>query len=143
MKIAIIGSRNFINYELFCKAIDKFLKEWEINEQDIEEVISNGALGAAKLAEQWALDRCHNMKIFFPDVKNHGINASEIRNKLIINYSTHVIAFPSINGKGTQNSLKQARLSQKPVKALWFDVHEFIDEDKMSRKYFELKNISS
>lgn len=121
MKLGIVGSRDFVDYQLFCKAIDQFLTEWNIDHNDIEFIISGGALGADTLAQQWATDNNHQMKIFYPDWKSHGRAAGPMRNQLIIDNSTHIIAFPSVSGKGTQDSIKKAKKANKKIKALWFD----------------------
>ena len=46
MKLAIVGTRTFTDYEFLC---------WEVNKfSNITEIISGGAKGADKLAEQYA-----------------------------------------------------------------------------------------
>ena len=49
------------------------------------------------------------IKIFKPDWLKYGKAAGPIRNQQIIEYATHVIAFPSKTGKGTQDSIIRAK----------------------------------
>lgn len=121
MKLAIIGSRDFTDYQLCCKAIDQFLDEWDLSPAEITEVVSGGARGADSLAEKWATEKNLSMKIFYPDWKTYGKAAGPRRNQMIIEYTNYLIAFPSITGRGTQDSLRKANYMKKPTKVLWFD----------------------
>lgn len=47
MKVAIVGSRNFNNYDLLKQTIEKL-------DFSVTQIISGGAKGADSLAEQWA-----------------------------------------------------------------------------------------
>lgn len=49
MKIAIVGSRTFTNYEMMCAFIERSLSDAEFN--SIEAVVSGGARGADILAK--------------------------------------------------------------------------------------------
>lgn len=58
MRLAIVGSRTFSNYELF----KQYLEEYEI-----DEIISGGAIGADKLAERYANEKNIPIIIILPD----------------------------------------------------------------------------
>ena len=63
MKLAIVGSREFGNYDLVCAEIEKLKK----NGQKIELIVSGGAKGADTLAKKYAaLNRIPFME-FCPD----------------------------------------------------------------------------
>ena len=49
MKIAIVGSRTFQDYDLMCEFIECKLSDMEFN--SVEAVVSGGARGADSLAE--------------------------------------------------------------------------------------------
>jgi hypothetical protein len=106
MKLAIVGSRYFIDYEIFTKALNKILNEWK---DDIELVISGGAKGADTLAEKWAHEHKIEIMIFPADWKRYGRAAGPIRNTKIINESTHLIAFAAISSKGTLDTINKAK----------------------------------
>lgn len=109
MKIAVIGSRTFDNY---C------LLEKELNDFDINKIISGGAKGADSLAEIYAKDKKIETLIFKPDWKRYGRGAGFIRNKLIIENCDFVIAFWDKKSKGTKNSLETAEKLNKGIKII-------------------------
>lgn len=96
MKIAVIGSRTFNDYNLLKKELDSF---------NINQIISGGAKGADSLAEKYAKSNEIKTLIFKPDWKRYGRGAGFIRNKLIIENCDYVIAFWDKKSKGTKNSL--------------------------------------
>jgi hypothetical protein len=109
MKLAIVGSRNYSNYQQFCQLIDEALAKWLLGVTNVEEVVSGGAQGADLMAERWARERKIPVKIFRPDWNKWGKAAGPMRNQLIIEYATHVVAFPSKDGRGTQDSISRAK----------------------------------
>jgi hypothetical protein len=110
MKLAVIGSRTFTDYELLHKVI---LTNYKIN--DISEIISGGAIGADTLAECFAKQYSIKLTVLKPDWKKHGRCAGLLRNKDIINEATHVIAFWDGKSHGTKNSIDIANKLNKPI----------------------------
>lgn len=90
MKIAIIGSRTFNDYELLRQSLDEFSFEANV---DISLIVSGGANGANSLGERYAHENNIETLIFLPDWKKHGKGAGFIRNQLIIDNADFVIAF--------------------------------------------------
>lgn len=117
MKLAIVGSRNFTNKKLFGETIIYILQVWGIP----LEVISGGAKGADTLGEKWANENNIPTIIFYPDWEKHGKAAGPIRNKDIISAATHVLAFPSRTGRGTQHSIRLAQEQNKEIHIVWID----------------------
>jgi len=109
MNLAVIGGRNFSDFELLSKEIDKLREKYTI-----EKIISGGAIGADMLGEMYALDHNIPTLIFEPDWSK-GKGAGIMRNKDIIDASNYVIAFWDGESKGTLNSIKRARSSHKPL----------------------------
>ena len=95
ISVAIVGSRDFNNYELFKSRINKIIKD-----KNIEQLISGGANGADKLAEKYALENNYQIKIIKPDWKK-GRWAGLERNTIIIEQSDIVIAFWNGISRGT------------------------------------------
>lgn len=85
MKIAVIGSRNFADYELLKKTLNEIT--------GITKVISGGAKGADSLAEQWAKENQIETVIYKPDWAKYGRGAGVVRNRLIIEDCDHSIWF--------------------------------------------------
>jgi hypothetical protein len=108
MRLAIIGSRNFTDWNLLESKIDELkLKPTEI--------VSGGAKGADSLGEKYAKMKNIPIKIYKPDWEKYGKAAGVIRNEDIINYSDRVIAFWDGKSKGTKNSIDHARKLSKKV----------------------------
>lgn len=102
MKIAVVGSRTFSDNDLLSSILNKFDKK-------IITIISGGAAGADKLAENWA-DKNNVKKIICkPDWKKYGRKAGILRNKDIVEKSDQVIAFWDGKSRGTKNSIDRAK----------------------------------
>lgn len=71
MKIAIVGSRTFEDYDLLKQSIPL---------DGVTTVVSGGAKGADALAERFAEEHGFDMLVFKPDYKTHGKAAPFIRN---------------------------------------------------------------
>jgi hypothetical protein len=116
MKLALVGSRNYVNQKEFDEVVDAFvLKHGTLPEF----VVFGGAKGADTLAEVWARKHKIPLKIFKPDWKAKGKAAGVLRNTDIVNECTHMIAFPAADGKGTQDSIKKAQAKNIPVEIHW------------------------
>ena len=121
MKLAIVGSRNFTDYDNFKLAVIKVLQEWNITLEQIDNIVSGGAKGADTLAERFSQEYQIKMVIYRPDWNLYGKRAGILRNTDIVESSTHMIAFPSRSGKGTQDSIRKAKDNKIPVKVLYID----------------------
>lgn len=121
MKLTIVGSRNYNDYTQFKNVINETLKKWNYKITDIEKIISGGAKGADSLAEKFAKENNIILTIYQPDWKTFGKAAGIMRNTDIINDCTHVIAFPSHQGSGTQDSIRKAKKDNKIIEVFWID----------------------
>lgn len=106
MKVAVIGSRGFTNYDLLKNELDKYT---------ISMIISGGAIGADKLAEKYAKENNIKTQIIYPDWNTYGRGAGLIRNKDIVNESDIVIAFWDGTSKGTKFSIDYANKNNKKI----------------------------
>lgn len=107
MKIAVVGSRKFNDYDL--------LKE-KLSAYQIDVIISGGAVGADLLAERYALENQIETLIFPADWDIHGRSAGLIRNKLIVESCDYLIAFWNGKSRGTKFSIDYAEaLGKKAV----------------------------
>ena len=112
-KLAVVGSRTFTDEELLSSILHKFDKKSLT-------IISGGAMGADKLAENWAKRWGVKTIIFKPDYKKYGRKAGIIRNKDIIENADQVIAFWDGKSPGTKNSIDRAE--KRGIKV---DIHYF------------------
>ena len=108
--LGIVGTRNpKIPFEEFCK----FLKGYN---PDL--IVSGGAKGIDSYAEEYARMKAIPVKIFLPEYSKYGKSATFIRNQQIIDSATRLIAFPSIESKGTYDSIRRAERSNKEIKII-------------------------
>jgi len=116
MKLAIIGSRNFADFNAVSEAAISLSPS---------EIISGGAKGTDTLAEKFALENNLPVKIFLPKfktdkaIKYHPRWFLE-RNKEIVEYSDMVLAFWDGKSKGTLFTIKHAEKIGKPTKIIKF-----------------------
>ncbi|MBO4811735.1 MAG: DNA-processing protein DprA [Prevotella sp.] len=111
MKLAIVGTRNpSVPY-------DEWKKLFSI--ENVTEIVSGGAKGIDTYAEQLALESNIKLKVFKPDYKKFGRNATILRNNEIAEYCDRVIAFPSTESRGTYDTIKKARMMNKSVKVIF------------------------
>lgn len=110
MKVAVVGSRNFSNYELLKDTLSQY---------NITTIVSGGAIGADRLAERYARENNIDTKIYYPDWKL-GKGAGLMRNTQIIQDSDMVIAFWDGTSRGTHDSIKKAKAHNKECKIVYF-----------------------
>ena len=91
MKIAIVGSRTFKDYNAMHAFIEEMLVTMESS--IIEAVVWGGARGADSLAERYAQERGLKMIVFPAQWKKYGRRAGFIRNVNIIRECDVCFAF--------------------------------------------------
>lgn len=112
LALGIVGSRDFHDLERF----DDKMGEWIDIHGMPTHVVSGGAQGADAMAQQWADDNEIPFIVHKPNYRAHGqYDATGQRNKKIVDSSDHILAFPSIHGGGTMNTVQHALAAKKPV----------------------------
>jgi predicted Rossmann fold nucleotide-binding protein DprA/Smf involved in DNA uptake len=111
MKIAIIGSRTFRNWELLQSTLESFSPE---------AIVSGGAKGADTLAKNYAIMKGIKLIEFLPNYAQYGRSAPIMRNFQIIDSSDQVIAFWDGKSKGTLHSINHAKKTGKEVVCIYF-----------------------
>jgi hypothetical protein len=117
MNLAIVGSRTYTNYESF----KQHMSEYVSIRGSPKQIISGGALGADTLAERYAHENKIPIIIYHAEWNKYGKGAGMLRNTDIVHASTHVIAFPSRTGRGTQDTINKAKKLNKNVEIIWID----------------------
>ena len=106
ISIGIVGSRDYPNEA----KVRQFVRSLPLD----FEIVSGGATGPDTWAETEARKRGMSTNIHYPNWKELGKSAGMIRNGLIIQDSTIVVAF--YNGtKGTKDSMRRAVAARKPL----------------------------
>ena len=110
MKIAIVGSRNFKDYNTFKKIIDNIISKFEN-----VEFVSGGAKGADEFAYKYAKENSIPIKIYFPNWEKYEKAAGYKRNKQIWQEADIGIAFWDGKSKGTTHSFDLAKEMNKKL----------------------------
>lgn len=115
MKLAVIGSRTFNDYELLKKHLD------DIHIQTpITLIVSGGAKGADTFGEKWANENNIETLIIKPDWNKYGKCAGFARNKDIVLNSEQVVVFWDNISTGTLHSINVAEVHNIPCKVINF-----------------------
>lgn len=112
MKLAVIGSRTFNDYERLKKEIDTMIG-------DIEIIITGGALGADALASRYARENGISEKLYLPNWQLFGKSAGMLRNTSIVDNCDYLMAFWDGKSKGTKDSIDKAEKQGKLLKIVY------------------------
>ena len=99
MKIAVVGSRRFADYDLMKKVLDAHGK--------VDLIYSGGAMGADTLAQRYAKENGIVITIFYPKYDTYGKKAPLVRNVLIAQVCDEMIAFPMWDSSGTSHVINK------------------------------------
>lgn len=114
IKVAIVGSRGFSDLARVQQAVAS-LKQFDPQIT----IVSGGAKGVDKAAEDAARYLKLNTVIFPAEWHKHGKQAGMVRNKLIVNEADHVIAFWDGKSKGTKNTIDLALKNKKNLEVVF------------------------
>lgn len=112
IKLGIIGSRTFNDYELMQN---------EVSLANVDCIVSGGARGADSLGKRLAEENNIFYLEFLPDYATHGKKAPFLRNTQIVEASDVIIAFWDGKSTGTLDALKKAKKLGKEVVIVLFD----------------------
>jgi hypothetical protein len=103
MKVAIVGSRDYNDYQDFSAIISDFRKD-----NQVDMIISGGAKGADTMAYQYAVEHgitfvCH------PPKAEDGSQKFLRRNLRIVAQCEFLLAFPKGKSAGTRHSIGLAK----------------------------------
>lgn len=113
--LAVSGARTFTDYEVFCAKMELAVASWGMPER----VVSGGARGADSLARRWCKEHHVPIDEKIPDWEHNGRGAALMRNTEIVADATHLIAFPSHSGSGTQDTMRKAEKKGIPQIIYW------------------------
>ena len=111
MKIAVIGSRTFDDYNRLKRILDLY---------PATTIVSGGAKGADSLGERYADEKGIKKEIYVPQWDLFGKKAGFMRNTTIIENCDMVVAFWDAESKGTKDSLDKAQLLKKTTLIAYF-----------------------
>lgn len=108
MKLLICGSRTITDYDLLIEAIEE-------SGFEPTSLISGGAKGVDKLAEQYAEETGLPIEIFRPDYQRFGRGAPLVRDRQMVDAASHILACWNSISRGTRYTFEYARKKNKSV----------------------------
>lgn len=100
-RMAVVGSRSFKDYLMVERALQSM-------KDGIKQIVSGGAEGADKLAEEYAAKNKIPIQIYPPDWQGYGKSAAFIRNQQIVDNSDRMVAFWDGKSSGTLDAIKRS-----------------------------------
>lgn len=113
MKVAIVGSRKWP-----YRAAVSFCVQGIAREHPGAVIVSGGAEGVDKVAEETARVCGLEVELHLPDWKAHGRAAGPLRNRLIVESADRVVAFWDGESRGTLSSINIAKKLGKPLEVI-------------------------
>ena len=114
MRLAVFGSRGFIDYERLCLGIANL-------GDTIECIVSGGARGADTLAARFAKENGIKLFEFLPDYEKYGRSAPIVRNRSIVDNADCVLAFWDGKSHGTKFVIEECKKRRVPVQVFLND----------------------
>jgi hypothetical protein len=131
MKILICGGRDFSDYALLKKVIDKEITLHQFNyPNDKIEIVSGGARGADYLAEKYAKEKKYDLKVFPAQWDKFGKSAGYRRNDEMAQYldksdnrwSCIIVAFWDSLSRGTKSMIALAERFDLDCKIVYYNI---------------------
>lgn len=105
MKLAIVGGRDFNDYDMLTRSVADI--------EGVDLIISGGARGADSLAERYAAEKGIEFISFVADWDKYGNAAGPIRNEMIVKACDRIVLFWDQRSPGTASSLALAKRHRK------------------------------
>ena len=110
MKLAIVGARNPpISYQEFIIQLEQTAID------RVDTIVSGGAVGIDSYAKQYAEENNLRLIEYLPIYSMHGRKAPIVRNSLIVKEADAIVAFPTMDSKGTHDTIRKMRKAGKQV----------------------------
>ena len=111
LRIAVIGDKDFSNYDQMRSTLDTFIA---IHHEKTISIISGGNKGAHSLAEKYATENDLKFECHPADNDRYGKVSGFIRNKRMVKDVDRVIAFHSGRNGETKNAIEEAERMDIP-----------------------------
>lgn len=106
MRIAVVGGRDHSGSGFVFSMLDSFVKTGDT-------IVTGGAKGVDSMAMGWAKRNHFELIVFEP--KGHANKDFLDRNQLIARFCDVLLAFPTVNSKGTWHTIDLAKKEGKRV----------------------------
>lgn len=121
MKIGVVGSRTFEEYDFLSSNLSAIIESLLIDIKEIT-IVSGGSRGADELAEWFAKRHGIDTVIYKPDWNKHGKSAGFIRNQQIVDDSDILVVFWNGTSRGSLDSINKAKKKGIPVYIIRFEI---------------------
>jgi len=112
-KIAVIGSRSFLDFNFFSAKLEYLLQ----NTEEIE-FVSGGAIGTDRLCKRYAEENNYKITEFLPDYEKYSGKVAPLkRNHQIVEAAQMLIAFTT-GSSGTAYTIKLAEKKGIPIRII-------------------------
>jgi len=128
MKVAIVGSRTFLDRKLVDRVVQRLVER----DPDVI-VISGGARGADTLAETAARRFCdHPPVIFLADWDQYGRSAGYVRNRAVVKEADELIALWDGASPGTLSSIRLSLAKSIPTHVYVSTEERWLGDDEVA-----------
>lgn len=122
VRIIVAGGRDFTNYPLLARELDKYIEELSPVYRKTVEIVSGGCRGADKLGEGYSDNNKISLVRFPADWDTHGKKAGYLRNREMAEYAAEGIGvlflFWDGKSRGSKNMLELAQRYGLEVKVV-------------------------
>lgn len=144
-RILVAGTRGFMNYKVFCRELEAFLKELGFDKKDIVFISGDARTGADALIIRYAQEHGYNYSKHTPkwDVITgdevvvkynrrgaaYNALAGFIRNREMAEYANRLLTFYDGTSPGTRDMMERMTELRHPVRCLIIPKELFEDEN--------------
>jgi len=112
-KVAVVGGRDFTDYELLAKVLDVALSKKRLTNDIV--IVSGMARGADTLGKKYATERGYKVVKCPAEWDTYGKRAGYMRNVGMAKISNAVVAFWDGKSKGTEHMINVSKYHLKTV----------------------------
>lgn len=117
MKLAIVGGRDFNDYNILTTWVDSIFYMQNTN---LKFVVSGGAKGADSLAKKYTDEHIAEYIEYPAEWNKYGKSAGFIRNQTIVDNCDMVLAFWDGQSRGTADTIEKAKKAKKPTFIVYY-----------------------
>lgn len=130
MKIIIAGSRQFKDYNMLVKAVNRIINREIKNYSNKIEIVSGNARGADTLGENFAKENKFDIKLYPADWNSYGKSSGYIRNEQMAKYGEVLIAFWDMKSNGTRHMINLANKYNLKVYVIDYNNRKILENYK-------------
>jgi len=135
MNLAIVGSREFQDWDTFKSITDAFI---QTSNSPVKLILSGGAEGADTMAERYAEENNIDFLEIIPNWERYGNIAGMLRNTEIVNCCDEALVFWNYHSRGTMDTVNKLFKSKRNFIVYDYNKKELYTFGYISDFYTEL-----